>query len=275
MIHYCILPAGFFYADGGAMFGAIPKRAWTRKYPSDEQNCCVLAMNCVLAWNESRIVLLDTGVGSKDLGKLSYYRFFDLKDIAAQVRLQGFEPEDVTDVVLSHLHFDHCGGCTGNDEADKQVITFPNAVHYVGKKQWENYLHPHALEKDSFRAEDMLPVEKAGLLQKIDNDFELFPDFKIELYDGHTVGQLVSSFTSGNERIIFPGDVIPTQAHLSNEWISAYDTHPPDSFDAKQQMKEKIKNHPVKMIFYHDVRQIVFHKIIRTFAKKNEYGKAT
>jgi glyoxylase-like metal-dependent hydrolase (beta-lactamase superfamily II) len=254
MIQYRILPTGFFHADGGAMFGAIPKKAWAQKYPSDEQNCCILAMNCVLAWNETRLVLLDTGVGSKALDKLAYYRFFDLKDIAAQVRSLGFEPEQVTDVVLSHLHFDHCGGCTGNDEAGKPIITFPNAIHYAGKKQWENYLHPHALEKDSFRAEDVMPIEKAGLLQKIDKALELFPDFKIELYDGHTTGQLVSSFLAGNERIIFPGDVIPTRAHLSNEWISAYDTHPVDSFNAKQKLKEKVKNHPGRMIFYHEAR---------------------
>ncbi|MDR1436924.1 MAG: MBL fold metallo-hydrolase [Candidatus Symbiothrix sp.] len=255
MIHYRILPAGFFYADGGAMFGAIPQRAWSRKYPPGEGNCCVLAMNCVLAWNENRVAVLDTGAGSKALGKLAFYRFFDLKDIAALVRSQGFDPEAVTDVVLSHLHFDHCGGCTGTGEPGKPAITFPNAVHYVGKRQWENFLHPHPLEKDSFRAEDIGPVEKAGLLQTVDRDFELFPGFEIELYDGHTAGQLVSSFVSGKERIVFPGDVIPTGAHLSGEWISAYDTHPLDSFDAKERLKEKIKNHPARMIFYHDARQ--------------------
>jgi glyoxylase-like metal-dependent hydrolase (beta-lactamase superfamily II) len=252
MMQYKILQTGFFYADGGAMFGAIPKRVWSRKYLSDEQNCCVLAMNCVLVWNETRVILLDTGVGSKDLGKLVYYRFFDLKNIMDLVRLHGFEAEQVTDVVLSHLHFDHCGGCTYRDTAGQLKITFPNAVHYVGKTQWENYLRPNALEKVSFRAEDMTPIEKQGLLQKIDQGIELFPHFKIALYDGHTAGQLVSSFTSGNEQILFPGDVIPTMAHLSGEWISAYDTHPLDSFSAKEEIKKAIKNKPSKIIFYHD-----------------------
>ncbi|MDR0680910.1 MAG: MBL fold metallo-hydrolase [Dysgonamonadaceae bacterium] len=260
MIQYRILPAGFFYADGGAMFSAVPKRAWNRKYPSDEQNDCILAMNCVLAWNDSRIVLLDTGVGSKDLGKLAYYRFFDLKDMVDGVRFYGFEPEQITDVVLSHLHFDHCGGCTRKDASGKLTITFPNAIHYVGKKQWENYLHPHALEKDSFRPEDMILVEESGLLRKIEQDFELFPDFRIELYDGHTPGQLVSFFTSGEKQILFPGDVIPTHAHLSDEWISAYDVHPQDSFNAKRKMKERIKNKPTLLIFYHDAYFVNSHK---------------
>jgi glyoxylase-like metal-dependent hydrolase (beta-lactamase superfamily II) len=252
MIQYRILPSGFFHADGGAMFGAVPKRAWNRKYPSDEQNCCILAMNCVLAWNDDRTILLDTGVGSKELGKLAYYRFFDLKDIVGWVRFYGFDPEQITDVVLSHLHFDHCGGCTRRDASGKLTVTFPEAVHYVGKRQWENYLHPHALEKDSFRAEDMALVEKQGLLRKVEQDFELFPGFSIKLYDGHTADQLVSSFISGEERILFPGDVIPTKAHLSNEWISAYDTHPLDSFNAKQKIKEEIKNDLATLIFYHD-----------------------
>jgi glyoxylase-like metal-dependent hydrolase (beta-lactamase superfamily II) len=250
-MQYRILPAGFFHADGGAMFGAIPKRAWSRKYFSDEQNCCIMAMNCLLAWNENRLVLLDTAVGTKDLGKLAYYRFFDLKNIADMVRFQGFEPEQVTDVVLSHLHFDHCGGCTYRDENGNLQITFPQAVHYAGKNQWENYLSPNALEKDSFRQEDMALIKEQGLLQLIDADVELLPDFKIALYDGHTAGQLVSSFRSGNKQIVFPGDVIPTKAHLSDSWISAYDTHPLDSLNAKLRMKKEIEKE-AEIIFYHD-----------------------
>jgi glyoxylase-like metal-dependent hydrolase (beta-lactamase superfamily II) len=252
MIQYKILSTGFFHADGGAMFGAVPKRAWNRKYPSDEQNCCVLAMNCVLAWNENRTVLLDTGAGSKELGKQAYYRFFDLKNIVDLIRFHGFEPEQVTDVVLSHLHFDHCGGCTYKDESGDLKPVFPQAIHYVGKTQWENYLHPHPLEKNSFRPEDMKPIEEQGLLQKIERDTELFPDFRIELYDGHTAGQLVSSFSSGKEQIIFPGDVIPTKAHLSAEWISAYDTHPLDTYQAKLRIKKAVENKAVRMVFYHE-----------------------
>jgi glyoxylase-like metal-dependent hydrolase (beta-lactamase superfamily II) len=250
-MRYRILSTGFFHADGGAMFGAIPKRAWSRKYPSDAQNCCVMAMNCLLVWNENRIILLDTGVGTKELGKLTYYRFFDLRNIVDLLRSYGFEPEQVTDVVLSHLHFDHCGGCMYKDENGNLQITFPQAMHYVGKSQWENYLHPNALEKDSFRPEDMMRIEEKGLLQLIDMDFELIPGFKMRLHDGHTVGQLVSSFHSGNKQIVFPGDVIPTKAHLSNTWISAYDTHPLDSLEAKLRLKKEIEK-DAGIIFYHD-----------------------
>ena len=160
MLEYQILKTGFFLADGGAMFGAIPKRVWKRKYPSDDQNRCCLAMNCLLVWNDNRVVLLDSGAGNKELGKLSHYEFQDKKDLRELISSQGFSPEQITDVVLSHLHFDHCGGCTYRDQEGNLQVTFPNARHWVGEKQWQNYLHPNALEKDAYRSDDMLPVFK-------------------------------------------------------------------------------------------------------------------
>jgi glyoxylase-like metal-dependent hydrolase (beta-lactamase superfamily II) len=252
MIQYQILKTGFFYADGGAMFGAVPKRAWSRKYPSDEQNCCILAMNCILLRDDNHLVLLDTGVGTKDLGNLSYYRFYDTENIVDLVRKQGFEPEQVTEVILSHLHFDHCGGCTFTNKEGRLELAFPRALHYVGKSQWENYLHPNPLEKDSFRAADMIPVAEQNLLRLVENDFELLPGLTIELHDGHTPGQLVSFFETENRRILFPADVFPTKAHLSDEWISAYDTHPLNSLTAKTCIKNQIKDKPVSIVFYHD-----------------------
>lgn len=250
---YKILETGFFLADGGAMFGAIPKRAWSRKYLSDEQNCCRLAMNCMLVWNEKRKILLDTGVGSKDLGKFSYYGFHETKDLRRCVYTQGFYPEQITDVVLSHLHFDHCGGCTYRDETGNLQVSFPNATHWVGAKQCESYLHPFILEKDAFRPEDFLPVFEAGLVKQIDSDCKLSDDFQLKLFDGHTKGQIVSFIkVADNENLLFPGDVIPTKAHLSVEWISAYDLEPIESFLAKMTLKEWMKNENIKIVFYHD-----------------------
>ena len=236
------------------MFGAIPKKAWSRKYPSDEQNCCCLAMNCLLVWNSERIILLDTGAGNKALGKLSYYGFRERKDLRDLVRLHGFSPEQITDVVLSHLHFDHCGGCTYCDEAGELQIAFPNARHWVGEQQWQNYLHPNALEKDAFRREDMMPVFNAGLIHRIDSDFELCDGFNLKLFDGHTKDQIVSFIkTDVQSWALFPGDVIPTKAHLSSEWISAYDIEPLQSLAAKTALKEWAKHKNVTTIFYHDI----------------------
>jgi len=253
MWQYKILTGGFFHADGGAMFGAIPKRAWSRKYPSGEDNTCVLAMNCLLVWNQEKVVLLDTGVGTKDLGKLSYYRFYDVRDIAGMVRAQGFEPEQVTDVVLSHLHFDHCGGCTYRDANGNLRITFPNARHWVGRRQWDNYLNPNALEKNSFRSGDLCPVYESGLLQLVESGYcELADGFRLSTYDGHTTGQLVSFFESREGTGVFTGDVIPTRAHLPDDWISAYDTHPLQSLAAKVRLKKELKKNSPRLFFYHD-----------------------
>jgi glyoxylase-like metal-dependent hydrolase (beta-lactamase superfamily II) len=254
LLKYKILKTGFFFADGGAMFGAIPKRAWSRKYPSDEQNRCCLAMNCLLVWNDDRVILLDAGVGNKELNKLSYYGFKDRKDLRELIGLEGFNPEQITDVVLSHLHFDHCGGCTYRDEAGNLQITFPNARHWVGKKQWQNYLHPNALEKDAYRPEDMMPVFDAGLICRIDSDFELCAGFRMKLFDGHTKDQIVSFIkTEDGQQALFPGDVIPTKAHLSDEWISAYDVEPLQSLSSKIILKEWKKQKKVTIIFYHDL----------------------
>jgi glyoxylase-like metal-dependent hydrolase (beta-lactamase superfamily II) len=258
MIQYNILNTGFFFADGGAMFGAIPKRAWNRKYPSDEQNCCRMAMNCVLAWNEDRVILLDTGVGDKSLDKLSYYRFHETKDLTELIRMHGFEPEQVTDVVLSHLHFDHCGGCTSVDESGKLKVNFPKAIHWVGRAQWKNYFHPNGLEKDSFRPQDLMPVYESGLLRCIDSDMELTEGFSMKLFDGHTPGQIVSIIeTEENEFLMFPGDVIPTRAHLPAEWISAYDTHPLKSLAAKEKLRKIIEGRKGSIVFYHDAYHLI------------------
>ncbi len=257
MIHYQILETGFFYADGGAMFGAIPKRAWKRRYSSDEENCCEMAMRCLLVWNEERVVILETGAGSKDLGKLSYYRFHDLQDISFLVRSFGFEPEQVTDVVLSHLHFDHSGGCTYRDESGHLKITFPNAKHWVGERQWQSYINPNYLESDAFRPDDMIPIYDAGLVNLIERDTCLFEGFNIELYDGHTDGQLVSFIKTNEGAIVYPSDVIPTKAHHSIDWISAYDIKPLASVESKLKLIKRIEDAKSSVIYYHDV----FNKI--------------
>jgi glyoxylase-like metal-dependent hydrolase (beta-lactamase superfamily II) len=252
MIQYRILRTGFFVVDGGAMFGAIPKRAWRRAYPTDNENNCQLAMNCLLVWNEKRIILLDTGVGSKNLGKLSYYKFRALEDIVNLVRIYGFAPEQVTDVVLSHLHFDHCGGCTymRNNQPN---IAFPKARHWVSAAQWDAYLNPNDLELSSYRSQDMTAVYAAGLVRLIDKDCELFEGFNLSLFDGHTKGQIVSFIDLGNKAtLLFTGDVIPTKAHFYDSWISAYDIEPLESLAAKKRIKEWTAGEQVTCFFYHD-----------------------
>jgi glyoxylase-like metal-dependent hydrolase (beta-lactamase superfamily II) len=252
MWQYRILKTGFFHADGGAMFGMIPKRVWKRKYYSDEDNNCVLAMNCLLVWNDKRIILIDTGVGAKDLGVLSSYHFHDTENIVDLVRKEGFESEQVTDVFLSHLHFDHCGGCTYKDKNGNLKVTFPNAKHWVSELQYKNYLSPNKLEKSAYRPMDFLPVVEKNLMASIRDSSEVYSGFQVSIHNGHTPGQIVVSFETSAGTVFFPGDVIPTRAHLADEWISAYDTHPLDSLNAKIALKKQLKNENTFVVFYHD-----------------------
>ncbi|MDR1718505.1 MAG: MBL fold metallo-hydrolase [Dysgonamonadaceae bacterium] len=258
MFQYQILETGYFHADGGAMFGAIPKRAWNRRYDCDEQNTCKLAMRCLLVWNDQRVILFDTGVGIKSPGKLSYYRFNKLYDIAALVCSCGFKPEQVTDVVLTHLHFDHCGGCTYSDESGNLHVTFPNALHWIAQPQWESFLHPNVMEESSFREDDMMPVSDAGLIRLVESDLILVDGINLALYNGHTKGQIVPFIKTGNIEIVYPGDVIPTRAHCSIDWISAYDINPLESIEAKLKLREYTTDKKGFMVFYHDA----VHKMI-------------
>lgn len=249
-----VIDTGYFYADGGAMFGAIPKTAWSRRYPSNETNGCVLSMRSLLITNVTdRIILVDNGAGDKHLRQLSYYNFFDLVDLKEELLKRGITPEQVTDVVLTHLHFDHCGYSTRKDtETGELLPSFPNATHWVSRRQWENFLHPNALEKDSYFIENMQAIHDNGLLRLIDTDTPLCPDIDLRIYDGHTPGQIVPYITTPERTYVFAGDVIPLAVSVSPDWISAYDTYPVISYQEKIRMLEEAARERQALIYCHD-----------------------
>ena len=252
-----LIDTGFFHADGGAMFGAIPKTAWSRRYPSDEQNGCILAMRSVLVRDgNGRIILVDNGAGNKHLKQLSYYKFFDLVDLKDEHQSRGVACEDVTDVVLTHLHFDHCGYTTQKEvQPDGKHLlktTFPNATHWVSRAQWENFLHPNALEADSYFIENMQAVCDSGKLRLIESDTTLCPGVDLRLFDGHTPGQIAPYITTSERTYVFAGDVIPLAASVSPLWISAYDTCPVVSYNEKIRMLEEATSKKQAIIYCHD-----------------------
>lgn len=249
-----LIDTGCFYADGGAMFGAIPKTAWSRRYPSNEKNGCVLTMRSLLISKyPEKIILVDNGAGNKHLDQLSYYNFFNLVDLEEELRKKGITPEQVTDVILTHLHFDHCGYSTRKDEKTGELYpSFPNATHWVSRKQWENFLHPNPLEKDSYFMENMQAIADKGLLRLIDTDTKLCPDIELRIFDGHTPGQLVPYITTSEQTFVFAGDVIPLVASVSPEWISAYDTYPVTSYLEKIRMLEEAAREGQVLIYCHD-----------------------
>lgn len=245
--------AGRFYADGGAMFGAVPKTAWSRRYPSDARNGCILAMRCGLVTaGDGRTILIDTGAGDKHPGRLSYYRFFDLIAPAAALAQRGTDPESVTDVVLTHLHFDHSGGAVRRSPDGIPAPAFPNARYWVSRRQWENLLDPHPLERGSYFREDLESVAAAGLLRTVDAETQLAPGVRLRLFDGHTPGQLVPYIDLPDRTVVFAGDVIPLAASVSPEWISAYDTEPLVSYREKIRMLEEAAAHRQLLVFGHD-----------------------
>ena len=249
-----LIDTGCFYADGGAMFGAIPKTAWSRRYPSNEKNGCVLTMRSLLISKyPEKIILVDNGAGNKHLDQLSYYNFFNLVDLEEELRKKGITPEQVTDVILTHLHFDHCGYSTRKDEKTGELYpSFPNATHWVSRKQWENFLHPNPLEKDSYFMENMQAIADKGLLRLIDTDTKLCPDIELRIFDGHTPRQLVPYITTSKQTFVFAGDVIPLVASVSPEWISAYDTYPVTSYLEKIRMLEEAAREGQVLIYCHD-----------------------
>lgn len=252
MFEIHIIDTGYIMADGGAMFGAVPKRAWQRKYPADENNLCPLVMRCVLAVSDKRKVFIDTGMGNDFLDRVSYYQPYGLVSIEDALQSLGYTSEDITDVVLTHLHFDHCGGATSQDE-DKNIFpSFPKAKYWLSEKQWRNYLLPNRLERDSIFEENIVPVFDAGQLFFVEEDMNICEGIAVRLFGGHSEGQLVAYIQTEDGTYTFPGDLIPTAAHLPLEWISAYDISAITSLKEKEKFLSEAEREGYTLVYCHD-----------------------
>lgn len=256
MFEIKFIESGYFMADGGAMFGAVPKRAWSRKYPCKEDNLCPLAMRCLLAISNEKRILIDLGMGDKHLDKVQYYQPHLLTDIPETLKNYGYTPEEITDVIISHLHFDHCGYATRQNKDGKVIPSFPKARYWVSQQQWEHFLQPNLLEKDAFFPENIQPIYDSGLLQLIEKDSEITKGVKIRLFNGHTPGQLVTYIETTTGITVFPGDLIPTAAHLSPEWISAFDICAITALHEKIRFLKEAADRNYTLAYYHDAQYI-------------------
>lgn len=247
------IEAGSFLADGGAMFGVVPKRVWQKRYPCNEENFCTLVMRCLVIKTDEKLIVIDTGTGDKQLEYLKYYHFRDIVNFDTALKKLGYSAAEVTDVILTHLHFDHCGTCTKfNNDKSEVVPVFPNANYWVGKAQWENFLNPNVREGDSYFQENMLPVEKAGKLKLVEKNQYICPEVEVKIFNGHTVGQLAPYVHYGDKTLVFTGDVIPFQAALPIAWVSAYDTFPITSMEDKERMLSEAAEKQQILFFEHD-----------------------
>ena len=227
------IETGFFSTDGGAMFGIVSPKVWSGKYPTDNENRCPLAMRVLFADMGEHKVLFDTGLGSK-IGKgAAYYRFHDLKSPVKELLKLGYRAEDVTDVVLSHLHFDHCAGSAVTNDFGELVPAFPNAVYWASEKQWRSANNPTPWEADSFAPDVIKAIQKAGRLCLINSSREIFPGVRVKLVQGHTDDQLLSYIETPVGTIVYCGDVIPMTPHIMPLCISAVDNSAVLSVDEK------------------------------------------
>ncbi len=248
-----IIDAGNFLADGGAMFGVVPKVLWQKSYPCNAQNFCTIALRSLLIDTGNRVFLIDNGCGNKLSEK-----FYQNNHVNIQVNLlenlakAGYRPEDITDMILTHLHFDHCGGSTYRSADGIIKPTFPNARYYTTKQQWQNMLHPNVREGSAMFQQDIVPVYEAGQLTFIDGNCELVPGLGVQLFHGHTPGQLIPWVEVDGRKIHYCADLIPTVANIRTAWVSAYDGYPVTTMQEKVPFLEEVCNANGLLFFQHD-----------------------
>ncbi len=247
---------GFFKLDGGAMFGVVPKQIWNKLQPADENNLCTWAMRCMLVVDGKRKILIDTGIGNKQDAKfLGHYHLHGEVSLSASLNQAGFNEDDITDVILTHLHFDHCGGAVKR-EGDQLIPVFPNAVYWSNEKHWQWATHPNDREKASFLKDNILPLESSGRLRMIAiNDDELTPfsdNISIRIANGHTSAMMLPQIKYRDKTIVFMADLLPSVSHLPIPYVMAYDMFPLISLEEKKSfIKEAFENNYV-LFFEHD-----------------------
>jgi len=266
-----VVEAGNFKLDGGAMFGVVPKVLWERTNPADENNQIEMACRCLLVEYDSRLILIDTGMGEKQSEKFfSHYHRWGNHTLEGSLKKAGFAIDQITDVFLTHLHFDHCGGAVRYTDQGTLVPSFPNASFWVHKEHWLWATTPNVREKASFLPENILPLEKSGQLQFIEGSGPLlektpFP-FSILLVDGHTEKQMLPIIDYRGSRLVFCADLIPTAGHLPIPYVMGYDTRPLLTLDEKSAFLKEAEENDVLLFLEHDPN----HEIISL--KKTEKG---
>ena len=241
--------------DGGAMFGVVPKVLWQNSYPCDENNLCNWAMRCLLVVDGDRKILIDNGIGNKQDEKwLSHYYLNGEATLESSLSKAGYAPEDITDVILTHMHFDHCGGSvTWNAGKTGYELAFPNATYWTSKQQYEWAVNPNRREKASFLKENIQPVSESGKLKLIDEEGEYIPNIVFKLYNGHTDGQVIPHIQMNGKTVVFMADLMPSAAHIPMPWIMAYDTRPLQTLHDKERFyAEAVKNDYI-LFFEHDL----------------------
>jgi len=252
--------AGNFKLDGGAMFGVVPKSLWTRTNPADENNMINMATRCLLVEDGDRLILIDNGMGNKQSDKFfGYYYLYGDDSLEKSLKSVGFSADDITDVFLSHLHFDHCGGSI-NWNADRTGYepAFKNATYWSNELHWKWASEPNIREKASFLKENINPIEHSGQLKflNIANNDELcegpVPDFSLLTVNGHTESMMLPHITYKDQTVVFVADLVPTHGHIPLPYVMGYDTRPLLTMEEKASFLKRAADEKYILFFEHD-----------------------
>ena len=258
------IETGRFALDGGAMFGIVPMPLWKKLNPPDERNRITLAARALLLKGNGKIILIDNGNGSKFTDKqIDIYRLdTQHSNLESSLANKGVSFSDVTDVILTHLHFDHAGGSTKKDNGEL-IPSFPNATYYVQKKHWERSQNPSEKDRGSFMYDDFMPLKSASVLELLEGNEKVFPNISFMLCDGHTDAQQLPKISDGTTTLLYCCDMIPTTAHIPIPYIMAYDLRPLTTLEEKKIILNHAADENWTLYFEHDPKTAAA-KVVRT-----------
>ncbi len=269
-MRFANLSDGSFRLDGGAMFGVVPRVVWETSDPPDDRNRILLGLNCLLIQGEDSLTLVDTGVGDKEgdtfADRFALIRQENLFDALAAL---GLAPSDVTHVINTHLHFDHCGGNTRLDESGEAVPSFANAKYYVQRGEWEDAIKPNERTRASYLQRNFRPLQESGQLELVDGEAEILPGIRVLPTPGHTPHHQSLLVETGGAKVFYPADLIPTSSHLPLPFIMSYDLEPVRTLETKRQLLERQREEGWLLYFEHE-RETPFGKVNWTQTKKGE-----
>jgi len=249
------IDTGFFKLDGGAMFGVVPKSIWQKTNPADEFNLCTWAMRCLLIQDEERLILIDNGIGYKqDERFLKHYHLHGDDTLEKSLANIGFSKDDITDVFLTHLHFDHCGGSIERQEDGALVPAFKNANYWSNKEHWQWAVEPNDREKASFLKENIVPIQESGKLRFIDaiDGISFTKNINIRFAFGHTDAMMLPQISYKGKTILYMADMLPSVGHIPMPYVMSYDMFPLKTLSEKKKFLEEAVQNDYILFLEHD-----------------------
>lgn len=250
-----VIDAGNFKLDGGAMFGVVPKTIWSKSCPADENNLCSWKMRCLLIDTGTKLILVDAGMGDKQDARWQgfYYRHGE-GDLIKSIQNAGYSPNEITDVLFTHLHFDHCGGAVRwNSTKDRLELTFPNAKYWTHSAHWHLATNPNPRERATFLKENIMPMQETGALHFTDQSEELFgKNIELLYADGHTEKMIMPKIQLADKTLLYIADTIPSHAHVPVPYVMGYDVRPLQTMTEKEFLLKEIVDNQWTVVFDHD-----------------------